>query len=76
MNHAVRGVAALALCWMAAVSAARAESIISGLSDSSYITGPKITDKDLRGKVVLIEFWGLNCPPCRASLPHMQELYQ
>jgi thiol-disulfide isomerase/thioredoxin len=29
--------------------------------------------EDLKGKVVLMEFWGVNCGPCIASLPHMVE---
>ncbi|MDA3926077.1 MAG: hypothetical protein PF904_15385 [Kiritimatiellae bacterium] len=36
---------------------ARSDSIISGFSDKSYVSGPAITAKDLHGKVVLIEFW-------------------
>ena len=27
-----------------------------------------------KGKGVVIEAWGVHCPPCIASLPHMQEL--
>jgi len=23
-----------------------------------------------KGKVVMMEFWGTHCPPCRASIPH------
>ncbi len=30
--------------------------------------------KDVVGKVVVIEEWGVNCPPCIASLPEMQRL--
>ena len=29
---------------------------------------------DAKGKGAVIEAWGVNCPPCIASLPHMQEL--
>lgn len=30
---------------------------------------------DLLGKVVIIDFWATWCPPCRASVPHMREIY-
>jgi len=36
--------------------------------------GGTVTLSQLRGKVVLLEFWGVWCPPCRASMPHLQEL--
>ncbi len=30
--------------------------------------------KALAGKVLVVESWGVNCPPCIASLPEMQSL--
>jgi len=30
--------------------------------------------RDLQGKVALINFWGVWCPPCRVELPHIAAL--
>ncbi len=30
--------------------------------------------RNLKNKVVLLNFWGTWCPPCRAELPHLAEL--
>jgi peroxiredoxin len=32
--------------------------------------------KDLRGKVVLVNFWSTSCPPCREEMPDLEQLYQ
>lgn len=35
-----------------------------------------ITDQpDINGKVVVIDFWATWCPPCRAAIPHMNDLH-
>lgn len=47
-----------------------------GLHDDAHIAGPKLTENAFKGKVVLWEYWGINCPPCIASLPHLQEIYE
>ncbi|WP_051338780.1 TlpA family protein disulfide reductase [Sulfuricella denitrificans] len=39
-------------------------------------TGKPMKLSDLRGKVVVLHFWGTWCPPCRREMPELQELYQ
>ena len=38
--------------------------------------GKDIALEDLRGKVVLLDFWGTWCPPCVASLPSLRDLHK
>ncbi len=48
--------------------------LFDGLSKAKHIYGDKVTAKDLKGKVVFLEYWGVHCPPCRASFPHLVKL--
>ena len=57
-------------------SSALAGAAWKGLSEENYYSGPKITAADLKGKVVLVDCWGVNCPPCRRLLPRMEELWR
>lgn len=38
--------------------------------------GEYLTLEDLRGKVVLLDFWGTWCPPCVASVPSLRSLHK
>ncbi len=39
------------------------------------IAGTTMTLSHYRGNVVLLEFWGAWCTPCKKSMPHLQNLY-
>ncbi|MBI4297256.1 MAG: redoxin domain-containing protein [Chloroflexi bacterium] len=40
------------------------------------LDGNSVSLSDFRGKVVLVNFWGTWCPPCRAEMPDILEIYQ
>jgi peroxiredoxin len=38
------------------------------------IDGKKLKSKDLKGKVLVINYWFVNCPPCRKEIPDLNDL--
>ncbi|MEO1130713.1 MAG: TlpA disulfide reductase family protein [Planctomycetota bacterium] len=36
--------------------------------------GDEYTMKDMRGEIVVLDFWGTWCPPCLRAIPHLNQL--
>jgi len=49
------------------------EAVPFSFTDSN---GKTATTADLKGKVVFINFWASWCPPCRAEMPSLENLYR
>ena len=41
----------------------------SDIKLGTQLTGATLTADDLKGKVVVVDFWGVNCAPCLAAMP-------
>lgn len=64
------------LTLLAATRAAEATPAarLSQFKLGAYITGPQATLAEAKGKAVLIDVWGIHCPPCLASLPEIEKI--
>lgn len=73
----IRMPALIVLCLIASVvQTAQAAATLEGMRPGSHVNGPKLDPAELKGRVVLVEYWGINCPPCLASIPHLSALQE
>jgi len=42
---------------------------------TTWLNSPPLTSKELRGKVVLVDFWTYSCINCLRTLPHLKAWY-
>jgi len=43
---------------------------------SKWLNSKALSLEELRGKVVILEFWSITCVPCRTVMPEMNELHK
>ncbi len=53
-----------------------AESLPAPYFASVTPEGKKLSIDDLKGKLVILNFWATWCPPCRLEMPSMEKIYR
>lgn len=58
------------------VQDARDSSQISPAFEFITLSGEQVASANLKGKIVVLDFWSSNCNPCIKSMPQMEKFYQ
>lgn len=84
-EHAVMKIvlfAGLSFCLLSAQARAQQASepadSIQASPDFSFVTfdGQKVSSANLKGKVIVLDFWSTDCNPCRRSMPQLEKFYE
>lgn len=65
---------AIVLAALLSTLTVQAEPNIAKFDTGKYVMGPQFKGKDLQGKIIVVEYWGITCPPCIRAIPHTTEL--
>lgn len=67
----------LALLSMVLASCVRGGEVWHNIDHEDHLGGAQITaEEKLVGRVVLVDVWGKDCPPCREMLPHLEAMWK
>ena len=48
----------------------------AGIRLGNLVSGPARSPESLAHRVVVLEFWGVNCPPCIKSMPTLESMHR
>jgi len=68
--------AALASCGSEKKPSRPAGNVPPPLDVAEWVNSRPIKLAELKGKVVVLDFWSVYCGPCRKLIPHLVEVYQ
>ena len=74
--YSLAAVAFVALAVIILVAALQSDTDDAPDFELTLFDGQSLRLSDLRGKVVVLNFWASWCPPCRIEMPDFEEMWQ